>query len=194
MNLVSRAIAIIVSPSKEWEVIKAEPLTVGQMFTQYAVILALIPAVAGFIGRALIGYSLLGIHTRVPIANGLIWGILMYVFSLIGVYLLGLIMDLLAPSFGAKKELTASLKLAVFASTASWLAGIFSLIPALSILSILGLYSLYLLYGGMKALKETPPDKLIGYYVLTLVVALVVYIVIGFVVSAIALGGLTMQM
>ena len=189
MNLVDRVKNILLTPAREWEVIKAEPLTTGQMFTQYAMILAAIPIIAGFIGRSIIGYSVLGFHTRISIVNGLIWAILYYIFTLIGVYVLGLIIDLLAPSFGAKKDMNGSLKVAIFSSTASWIAGIFALIPPLSLLSILGLYSLYLLYVGMKSLKEPPADKLVGYYVVTLIVGIAVYLIIGFVVGAIALSG-----
>lgn len=187
MDLVARAKNIIISPAKEWEVIKAEPMSTAQMFTQYVMILAAIPAVAGFIGRSIIGQSFLGVSTRTPIGPGLVWAILFYIFSIIGVYILGVIIDLLAPSFGSPKNMNASLKVAVFSMTASWLAGIFSLVPALFILGLLGLYSFYLLYTGMRSLKEVPPDKLIGYYVVTLVMAIIVYVVIGLVVGAVAL-------
>ncbi len=187
MDLVARAKNIIISPAKEWEVIKAEPMSTAQMFTQYVMILAAIPAVAGFIGRSIIGQSFLGVSTRTPIGPGLVWAILFYIFSIIGVYILGVIIDLLAPSFGSPKNMNASLKVAVFSMTASWLAGIFSLVPALFILGLLGLYSFYLLYTGMRSLKEVPPDKLIGYYVVTLIMAIIVYVVIGLVVGAVAL-------
>ena len=50
MNLVERAKNILLTPAKEWDVIKGENLTIVDMFTKYAMILAAIPAVAGFIG------------------------------------------------------------------------------------------------------------------------------------------------
>ena len=48
MNLVERAKNILLTPAKEWDVIKGEQLTIVDMFTKYAMILAAIPAVAGF--------------------------------------------------------------------------------------------------------------------------------------------------
>ena len=188
MNLVDRAKNIILTPTTEWEVIRTESLSTGQMIGGYAAILALIPAIAGFIGKSLIGFSLLGAQIRIPIGPGLIWGVLYYVMSLVSLYVLALIIDGLAPSFGATKDMNASLKVAVFSSTAAWVAGIFSLIPILSILGILGLYSLYLLYGGMKTIKAPAPDKLMAYYIITIIAAIVVYVVVGVVVSAIVLG------
>lgn len=179
MDLVARVKNIILNPAREWEIIKTEPISTGEMFTKYVMILAALPAIAGFIGQSLIGGSFLGEHYRVPVGAGIASALLWYVLTLVGVYLLGFIIDMLAPSFGCAKNMNASLKIAVFSWTASWLAGVFSIIPALAILAIFGLYSLYLLYTGMRSLKEVPPDKMVGYYVVTLVVALVVYIVIG---------------
>jgi len=191
MNLVERAKNILLAPAKEWEVIKKEQLSTADMFLKYAVILAAIPAIAGFIGQSLIGRSVWGVHFNVPIGNGLFWAILMYVLGLAGLYLLAFVIDVLAPSFGAKKDMNASLKVAIFSYTAAWIAGIFNLIPALSVLAILGsLYSLFLLYLGLKIVKEPPADKLIGYFVVALIVMVVVYFVIGLIVSSIALGGI----
>jgi len=57
MNLVERAKNIMFNPKQEWEVIKTESVTIGDLFTKYAIILAAIPAVAGFIGYTLFGLS-----------------------------------------------------------------------------------------------------------------------------------------
>lgn len=188
MDLVARAKNIILSPVKEWEVIKTETISTGEMFTRYVMILTALPAIAGFIGQSLIGHSFLGEHYHVPIGAGIGSAVLWYVLTLVGVYLMGIIIDMLAPSFGCAKNMNASLKVAVFSWTASWLAGVFAVIPALSILSILGLYSLYLLYVGMRSLKEVPPEKMVGYYVVTLIVALLVYVVVGVIAGLAMLG------
>ena len=109
--------------------------------------------------------------------------------TVVSVYLVAFILDSLAPSFGAQKDMVQSMKVVVFASTASWVGGIFNLIPALSILAMLiGIYGLYLLYLGMKLLKEPPQDKLMGYFIVTLIVTIVVTVVISFIVGAIVFG------
>lgn len=191
VNLINRAKQILFSPATEWEVIRQESLSTADLFGKYAVYVAAIPAAAGFLGRSLVGYPMLGMGVyRTPFFNGIAFALLSYLLSLAGVYLLGYIIDALATSFGAQKDMNASLKVAVFASTASWVAGVFQIIPALSILSILGLYSFYLMYTGIRAIKQPPPDKLVGYFVVTIIVAFVIYIVIGIIVGAIALGGI----
>ena len=72
MNLVQRVQAILLKPKEEWPVIDAEPATVGSIYTQYLVVLAAIPAVAGFIGLSLIGAGMFGFSYREPIAWGLV--------------------------------------------------------------------------------------------------------------------------
>uniref|UniRef100_A0A832G879 YIP1 family protein n=1 Tax=Ignavibacterium album TaxID=591197 RepID=A0A832G879_9BACT len=194
MNLFERAKNILISPKTEWEVIKNEQSTVADLFTKYALILALIPAVAGFIGQSFIGISLGPFGSfKVPIVNGLIYAVLYYVLSLAGIYLVAFIVDALAPSFGATKDMVSSLKVVVYSYTAVWVAGIFQIIPVLAILGILGLYSLYLLYLGLNIVKGSPSDKVVGYTVVVIIITIVIYFIIGAVVGAIALGGIMMS-
>lgn len=188
MSLVERAKNILMTPKTEWEVIKNEAASVGELFTKYAMILALIPVIATFIGQSLIGVNLgfLGSY-KIPVTNGLIYAVVYYILSLAGIYVVALIIDALAPSFGSTKNMIASLKVAVYSYTAAWIAGIFSIIPVLGILGILGLYSLYLMYLGLKIVKDTPQDKLAGYLIVVIIIAVVVYFVIGMIVAAVAL-------
>ncbi len=180
MNLVDRAKSILLTPAKEWEVIKGENLTIAEMFTKYAIFLAAIPALAGFIGYVAIGQSY-GFGTfRWPIGSALTWAIVYYILGLVGTFAMGFIIDVLAPNFGSTKDLVASMKVAVFANTAAWIAGIFLIIPALSILVVVGgLYSLYLLYLGLQKIKNPPADKLVVYLVVCIVVAAVVFWLTG---------------
>lgn len=186
MNLVDRAKNILLSPSSEWEVIRSESSTPAQLFSGYAVILAAIPAIAGFLGYYLIGISLGAFGSvRLSIGTSFTWAILTFILSLVSVYVMGWIIDALAPSFGSGKDFTSSLKVAVYAYTASWIAGIFNIIPSLSFLAgIAGIYSLVLLYMGLKQVKMAPPDKLVGYFVVTIIAAIVLYFIIGAVIGS----------
>jgi hypothetical protein len=75
---------------------------------------------------------------------------------------------------------------AAYSSTAAWVAGIFGIIPALAVLGILGLYSVYLLNLGLPVLMKSPQDKAISYTVVVIIVAIVLWIVIGVIVSQFA--------
>lgn len=179
MNLVERVKGILLTPKKEWAVIDGESATVGSLYTQYIMPLAAIPAIAGFIGVSIIGIGVFGSSIRVPITTGLTAMVVRYVGALVGVYVLALITDALAPNFGGQRSQIQALKVAAYSSTAAWVAGIFLLLPGLRVLGLLGLYSLYLLYLGLPILMKAPPERAAGYTIVVIVVAVVLYLVIG---------------
>ena len=115
-------------------------------------------------------------------------------YLLVSVYVLGWIIDALAPSFGSTKDLIASLKVAVYSYTAAWVGGIFHILPYLSFLAaLISIYSLVLLYMGLKRVKTVPDDKMIGYFVVIIVVAIILYFIIGAIIAAVAFSGLMMN-
>ncbi|HLB54342.1 MAG TPA: Yip1 family protein [Gemmatimonadales bacterium] len=195
MSLVDRAKGILMNPKNEWAVIDTEPATVGSLYSGYIIPLAAIPAVASFIGMSLIGFSVLGFRVRMPVGSGLTSAVVAYVLGLVGVFVLALIIDALAPSFGGQKSQIQALKVAGYSMTASWVAGIFLVIPSLAILAALGgLYGLFLLFLGLPILMKAPQEKAVGYTVVVIIVAIVLYLVIGLVVRSVVpypLPGLT---
>jgi hypothetical protein len=186
MDFMPRVQGIILKPKEEWAKIKDEPTSVAQLFTPYAVILAAIPVVARFLGWAFIGF-------RIPYIGGswmgraLLYSIFAYVFSLAVVYGFGWIISALAPNFSSTQSLPNAMKLAVYSMTPAWVAGIFHIIPSLSILAALGsLYGVYILYLGFDTpLLGTPKDKVVVYCVVSLVVMIVLSVVVGLILGAI---------
>ncbi|MGQ9646046.1 MAG: Yip1 family protein [Thermodesulfobacteriota bacterium] len=186
MNPLGRAKSIILKPSQTWLEIKEEKTTISELYATYAAILAAIPAVAQLIGYGLIGHSMLGAHIRWGIGRAFGHAILFYILSLVGVYVVALITDALAPSFGSKKNVLNAFKTVVYSMTPGWVGGIFYLIPPLSVLAFLAaLYGIYLFYLGLPALMETPKEKSIAYVVIVIVLSFVVNIVIGAIAGAI---------
>lgn len=174
---------ILLSPKEEWPVIDAEPMTTGDIYKKWVIPLAAIGPVAGLIGSLVFGYGAFGITYRPSVGSALSTAVTSSLTALLGVYVLALIYDALAPSFGGTKNFISALKLAAFSCTAAWLAGIFQILPALSFLAILGLYSLYLLYVGAPTLMKLPPDKAMGYVVAAIVAAVVIFVVAGAIVA-----------
>jgi hypothetical protein len=176
-GLIARVQNILMKPAAEWDVIDGEPATVGGLYIGYACILAAIPAIATLIQMALFLHN--------PIL-GVVIAVLGYIASLVGVFVMALIIDALAPSFGAQKSQIQALKLTVYSYTASWVAGILNIVPILGILAgLAGLYGLYILYLGLPKLMKSPADKTVGYFVVSIVVAIVVNIIIGFIIAAV---------
>lgn len=181
MNLVARVIGIILRPDSEWLLIEREPEGVKNLFLRYVAILALIPAICGFIGGSIVGVTVSAGTFRTPMATGAINAVLGYVLTFVIVYLVGLAIDLLAPFFKAQRHFANALKLSVYAFTPAWLAGIFLLIPGLRFLTILGLYGLYLLWTGLPPLMRTPQNKAFLYAASVVACALAITIVLAIV-------------
>jgi hypothetical protein len=180
MNLVERVKNILLVPAKEWEVIDTEPTTVAGLYTGYIMPLAAIGPIAQVIGYSVFGYSVpFAGSYRMPIGTAITGAIVSYVLALAGVYVLALIIDALAPTFGGSKSQIQALKVAAYSSTAAWVAGIFTLLPGLRMLGILGLYIIYLLYLGLPVLMKAPKDKAVGYTVVVIVAAVVLFFLIG---------------
>ncbi|HEV8149360.1 MAG TPA: Yip1 family protein [Gemmatimonadales bacterium] len=183
MALVDRVKAILLNPRTEWAVIESEPATPASLYKGYAVPLAAIPAIAGLIGLTVFGVSFVGMRVTLGFGDALAGAAVRFVGALLGVYVLALIIDALAPSFGGQKNSTQALKVAVYSSTASWLAGVFLIIPSLGVLSVLGLYSLYLLYLGLPQLMKSPADKALVYTVVVVVCGVVIFLLVGMLVG-----------
>ncbi len=179
-GMIERIKRLILSPTAEWQAIEAEPMTAMGIFTSWVVPLAAIGPISLLIGGALFGYGI----WHPPLSFFISLAISTYVMSLVGTFLLALIVDALAPSFGATKNPVAAMKVAAFSYTAAWIAGIFNLLPALGILSIVGVYSLYLLWLGLPLLMKPPAEKATPYFAVTLVVAVIVTFVASTVASS----------
>ncbi len=194
-KLIERAKGICLSPKTEWEKIAAETTDVKSLYLNYAMILAAIPAICGFIGMTLIGISvpIVG-NIRTPIGAGIAQLIVGYVLGLAVIYLVSLIVNALAPTFDGQKNAEQALKLVVYSSTPVWLAGVLSLVPMLGVLGILaGLYGLYLLYIGLPVLMKNPSEKSIGYTALIVVCYIVAAIIVSVVIGALAGTGAMMR-
>lgn len=179
--LTARVKGILLQPASEWRVIDGEFATIKTLFTRYAMILAAIGPVATLIGSVAFGHA--------SIVSALVLAIVSYGLNLAGVYLLGLIINALASSFGSTPNPVQAMKLAVYAMTASWIAGVFHLIPALGALTIIGgVYSLVLLFLGLPMLMKTPEDKKIVYYVVVLIAGVVLAMIMMAVLGAIAVS------
>lgn len=192
MSIVDRVKNILVSPSSEWHVVAAEPATTGSLITGYALPLMAVSAVAGFIGGSIIGTSMMFVSGtyRVPIVAGLAVACYTIVGGLIGIFILSFLINALAPTFGAQQNSTQALKIAVYAFTPFWIAGVLNIIPMLGILAIIGaLYGIYLLYLGLPIVMKAPPDKTVGYTVVVLVGAIVLQLIVSMVGVAIVGAG-----
>lgn len=187
MDIVTRAKNICVTPNTEWQVIAGESTPPAALITEYAVPLAAIGAVCGLIGGSLIGRTLpfVGGTYRIPLMSGIVLAVFTFAMAIAGVFILSLIINALAPTFGGEQNSLQAMKVAVYSYTPAWIAGALQILPMLSLLAVIGaLYGLYLLYLGLPRLMKCPQEKAVGYTVIVVVCAIVITIVVG------AIGGI----
>ena len=174
MNLIERVKNILLEPKTEWPQIAAETATPQSIYTNYVLILAAIAPLAMLIRMSVVG------------------AVAQYVIALAVTFLLALIVDALAPTFGGEKNFVQSLKLVAYSYTAAWIAGIFLLIPVLGALIALlaAIYTLYTFYIGVPVLKKCPQDKAIGYTIVVVICGILLgWVLAGLLLSMVVGGG-----
>lgn len=178
MKLVDRVKNILVQPKVEWAVIEPEPTDPKALYFDYIAIVAIVPAAATFLNFVLFAGPF---GTRTGIGPALIGAVAQYVLSLVMVFVVAFIADVLAPSFDGRKNLNQALKLTAYSVTAAWVAGVFMIIPGIGWLIVLlgTLYSLYLFFLGTQVMMKVPEQKAIGYTVVVVIVAIIISFVIG---------------
>ncbi len=106
MNLSERVKGILLNPKQEWATISGETTPIPELYKNYIVILATIGPVA-----SIIGMSIVGIHSafvgsfRVSFFASISSAVVHYILTLVGVYVLALIIDALAPTFLGEKNI-----------------------------------------------------------------------------------------
>jgi len=168
MSLVDRIKGIVVEPRTEWLKVAAEPATVQSLYTGWIMILAAVGPIA----------VLLTMHS-------VQFAIAQYLLSLIITFVLALIVDALAPSFGGTKDFVGSLKLTAYSYTVAWLGGVFILLGLLgSVLSVLAtVYAFYTFFLGAPIMKKAAPEKAVPFTLLIVLCGIVLSLLSGLVFS-----------
>ena len=182
--LIARVRDLLLQPKEEWPKIAAEPATVGSLYSNYVVYLAAVPVLCTLIGSLLFGYGVGGFTYRPSFFGAVATAILQYAMQLGGVYVFALIIDALAPRFGGTKDRVSAFKLVAYGATASWLAGVFYLLPVLHVLALLGLYSLYLIYTGVPILMRVPVERALAFTGVLIAIGLVIGLLIAALIGA----------
>jgi hypothetical protein len=171
MELADRIKGILFEPRDEWPKIAVEPASVQSLYTNWIMILAAVGPVA----------LLVSTHPLQSV-------VALYLRSLIMTFVLALVVDTLAPSFGGAKDFVASLKLTAYSSTAAWLAGVFYLFGVMG--TVLGLvaaiYALYTFFIGAPVLNKAAPDRAAPFTLVFVLCAVVLFFLVRFAFTGVA--------
>ena len=214
MELFNRVKTILLNPKEEWEVIEAENEPHAKVLP-YLLILALIPAAALFFNywwqwNSMISEATQRVIDAASASDYLqrelekniaqikernpfnaIFGIIeaMTIFATImgGAYISAAAINVFSDNFGVTKDFNRAFSLVAYSYTPLCVAGfLFAYPPLKSIAPYIGLYGAYLLYLGVKQRINPPSDKVTGYFIMTLIVALASYMIIPKVVQPIS--------
>lgn len=185
--LIDRVKLVIVNPKAAWVKISNEEIQLQNFLTSYVLPLVLIPTIASFIG-----YGLIGMGSYFQVASfswGIHQAILAFLGAFLGVLISAFCIHKLAASFHTHVSLPNAVKLVGYAYTPSCLAGVFYMVPSLSILGLVaGIYSLYILYLGFVPVTNVAEDKKTNYFVVSLIVVIAVSVLLSLVIGAVLLA------
>jgi hypothetical protein len=155
---------LIFQPKKEWKSIKDERCSIGKCYCSHVLILAAIPAIAGYIGTTQVGWSFGGFEVhKLTTQSALQIAILTYLTMLVAVFSLGKAIHWMGQTYGSKQTLPQAIALAAYAATPLWLMGFFFLYPVLWINMLIGLpalaYTVYLLYTGVPVMMSVTQER-----------------------------------
>lgn len=188
-GLFNRIKNILLTPRTEWPVIAPEPTAPGQLFVGYVAPLAALAALMAFIHLSLIGVSLpFGGAIRTPVVSGLVTAGMTVIFGMLGVFLIGVIINVLAPTFGGLRDLRQALKCSAYSLTPAYFGAVLALSPILpSLLQLAaGCYGIYVLCLGLPTMMRSPKERSVGYTATVVLCTIVLGVV--FTVASMALG------
>ncbi len=181
-GLIERIKNILLRPKTEWPVIEREPTAIVQLYTGYVVPLVAFAALMSFVRLSLMGVTTpFGGTFRMPLGDGITMLLVRLLAGLLGVFVVGFIINGLAPTFSTARDNRQALKTAAYAFTPGWLASLFVLIGGLgALLQLLaGLYGIYLLYLGLPITMKCPEDKAFGYTAAAVVCTILLAVAFG---------------
>ena len=153
-------LAIIVRPSATWRAVAADRTPVTALAAGYVAPLVAIAPIATFLARRFIGVREAYVVYRASTEAAALDAALELVLALAGLALVTALVDSFAPLFGARRNLATSFRIATFASTPTWLAAAFVLLPAFGFVELLAVGDeVFLLYAGLAALLGLPRGR-----------------------------------
>ena len=161
---IQHIIGLFTDPANTWEKIREQQKGSEKSPMGHVFILALIPAVSGFIGTTQVGWRI-GVGDPISITSHSAFRIaIIYYFALlVGVFTIGWVIHLLGKAYEVVKPLPLCIALAAYTATPLFLIGIMQIYPVLWLNMLLGLpalgYTVYLLYSGLPIMMEIPAER-----------------------------------
>ena len=205
-SLIARVRGLLLTPKEELPKTIAEPGDFKSLLP-YVLVLVSVGALSQFISSGIIGkyvppqvvfgMKIGGGWFRAPISS--LVGAILSVGLGVGVWwFFAFILNALAPSFGARKDDAAALKMAAWTATPIWVAGVLAIlgsVPYLGVIATLAMigalvYAVLIGMWGLPLLMGTPESKAPGHILAAMGITLAVTVVVWFVLFGVVVASL----
>jgi len=187
MWIIDKAREIIFYPVKAWDKIRGEKD--NKRLLIYPLVLSLVQPVAIIFGYGVVGLWMGHVgYFRLSIINAFFSALVAYFLSLLGIAVMGFLIQVLANYFSAEGDIVAAMKLSIYSSTAPLLAGVFQIIPGIRILMILGLYGAYIMHAGIPKMMKTSHEKEPPFTFAVVISGIIMMLLINFLISQYIFG------
>ena len=175
---IQHIIGLLSDPTRQWEKIREQYQSGTGSPVGHVLILALIPAISGYIGTTQVGWRIgVGEPIRITGDSALSIAIIYYIALLVGIFSVGWVIHLLGKAYEVQKPLPLCIALAAYTATPLFLIGLMQVYPVLWLNMLMGLpalaYTVYLLYSGLPIMMEIPAERGFLYSSAVLAVGLV---------------------
>lgn len=183
---------LLAHPEEEWKTIHREHCTVTRCYCSHVLLLAALPAIAGYIGTTQVGWQVTAreLHKLTP-DSALQIAVLFYITMLVAVFTVGKMIHWMGRTYGSKQSLPSCIALAAYTATPLFLIGIMLLYPLLWLNLLLGLpalaYTVYLLYTGVPVMMGVPKER--GFLFASAVLAVGLVMLVGVLAASVILWG-----
>ncbi len=193
--VLTHVVGLFTNPVREFEAIRDEERTVKETYMSHVLILAAIPAIAGFIGATQIGWKPGASSTslaKLTPGSAFQIAVAAYFAALAGIYIIGRSVHWMATTYGIENpDLGKCIALVAYVATPMLLAGVLGFFPSLW-LYMIGLllaiaYSTYLLYTGLPVVLGLPSDR--GFFFSSAVLTVVLVVFVGILIATAILWG-----
>jgi hypothetical protein len=180
-RMIARVRGILLAPRREWPLIDAETTTPAEIYLHYVAPLAAVGAIASSLGAWLVGIPAVPYgDIRLGPGAALAGAFLHLALQFATVFVVALIVNALAPTFGGRKDSRRALQVTAYSFTPAWVAALLTILPTLGALaSLIGLYGLYLLYTGLPVLMQATRDRTLGYTVVIVICTVAITVAVA---------------
>lgn len=186
-HIINRSKGIIINPEAEWQTISGETSSSKDVFTNFVLPYLLLGFVSSAIGGFLLGQLMLFASIAMAFVSLVVYVVVLFITPII--------IEALGKSFNTEVNRDKAFKLVAYSFTPSYIINIIvGLLPILGILGILGLYGIYIMWVGFGSLLNTPEDKKVGFFIVTLLIligemTILSLILVAIVMFALGMGG-----